>query len=295
MKAEKILLVENDPGYRDSVREFLEYHGYEVLVASDPDSAKAMMESDAPSRAVIDIRLLDNTDEKDESGLTLAKETDPSIPKIIMTDFPTYQAAREALKPSFNGLPAAVGFVAKTEGLYKLLAAIQLAGAHLNPRLEAHLLKSLGVRALVAIVSRMDEIGPAELARFYQESSEAAIRELCEQIKLVARQASKLHEGGKVCGWGAFALVLTAFMAGALKPGATAPVSAAAAAAGALSKIAGAFFYRRESEALKRLSALNEELRQVERERYLPLLCNAFEKAEDRDEYRKKFLDQFFQ
>jgi two-component system NtrC family response regulator len=127
MNAGKILLVDNEPNYRDTVCQFLEDQGYEVLVASNPASAAELMKAERPALAVIDIRLLDNTDEKDETGLALAKQTDPSIPKIILTAFPNYQAVREAMKPSLDGLPAAVSFVAKQEGLYKLLEVIRLA------------------------------------------------------------------------------------------------------------------------------------------------------------------------
>lgn len=289
MSVEKILLADNSPGFRDSVREFLEQQGYQVIEASDPASAKAMMGSEGLALAVIDIRLMDDTDEKDVSGLTLARQTDPSIPKIILTAFPTYQAVREALGPSLDGLPPAVGFVAKNEGLHKLLATIRLAMARLNPRFEARLLKHLGLQRLVAVVNRMDELGPSELARLIQVSYEATIRELSEQIKLGASQAEQLHRGGMICG--AIAIVLVVVVIVAVWLGAMTPTLVSGAAS-AISKIASAFFYQRESEAHKRLSELHEELREVERERYLPLLCNAFEKAEDRDEYRRKTLDQ---
>jgi DNA-binding NarL/FixJ family response regulator len=286
---EKILLVDNSPGFRDSVREFLEQQGYQVIEASDPASAKGMMGSEDLALAVIDIRLVDDKDEKDVSGLTLARQTDPSIPKIILTAFPTYQAVREALGPSLDGLPLAVGFVAKNEGVHKLLATIRLAKSRLNPRFEARLLKLLGLQRLVAVVNRMDELGPSELARLIQVSYEATIRELSEQIKLGARQAAQLHRGGMICG--AIAIVLIVAVVAAVWLGEMTPTLISCAAS-AISKIASAFFYQRESEAQKRLSELYEELREVERERYLPLLCNAFEKAEDRDEYRRKTLDQ---
>jgi hypothetical protein len=247
-----------------------------------------MIESEAPAVAVVDIRLVDDTDEKDVSGLTLAKETDPSIPKIILTGFPTYDAVREALGPSLNGLPLAVGFVAKNEGLYKLLAAIQLANTRLNPRVESRLLRSVGVRALAGLVNRMNELGPSELARMMQESYGAVILELSEQINRLNRQADQLHWGGMICGWIAFALVVAVFAAAWLRFEKTILILTAASS---IAKIAGGFFYRRESEARRRLNQLNEELRLVERERCLPLLANAFEKADDRDEYRKQALD----
>jgi hypothetical protein len=51
---------------------------------------KEILKIEKPDLADIDIRLSDEADEKDESGLRLAKEMDPSFPKIILTSYPTY-------------------------------------------------------------------------------------------------------------------------------------------------------------------------------------------------------------
>ena len=150
------------------------------------------------------------------------------------------------------------------------------------------MLRSVGVRALAALVNRMNDIGPSELARLMQESYEAVILELGEQINRLNRQADQLHRVGMVCGGLAFALVAAVFVAAWVRVEKETLISSAASA---VAKVAGGFFHRRESAARRRLSQLNEELRVVERERCLPLLANAFEKADDRDEYRKKALD----
>ncbi|MBM4256656.1 MAG: hypothetical protein FJ147_12265 [Deltaproteobacteria bacterium] len=68
---------------------------------------------------ITDIRLENDDDEKDVSGLTLAKAFPLSIPKIILTGFPSVNLVREAFRDS-----AAVDFVAKSEGDEELLKAI---------------------------------------------------------------------------------------------------------------------------------------------------------------------------
>ena len=65
--------------------------------------------------AILDIRLRDDDDEKDTSGLKVAREAKSLIPKIVLTGYPTPELAREALTAVY-GEPLAVGFVGKAEG-----------------------------------------------------------------------------------------------------------------------------------------------------------------------------------
>ena len=77
--------------------------------------------------AILDIRLENDDDEKDLSGLLLVKEMAHSVPKIILTGFPSYETVRDALQPSLEGLPVAVNFVAKQEGAEAMLRAVRVA------------------------------------------------------------------------------------------------------------------------------------------------------------------------
>ncbi len=76
---------------------------------------------------VTDLRLTNDTDEKDISGLLLARELGPHIPTIVMTGFATFESVRSALSPAFDGLPVAIDFVAKQEGIQRLLTVIDKA------------------------------------------------------------------------------------------------------------------------------------------------------------------------
>lgn len=120
-----ILFADNDPDFLKIRKEFLEKEGYAVIPATNPVEAGRILEQWQVNLAVLDIRLVNDDDEKDLSGLTLAKEEAyRTVPKIILTKFPTYEAVREALGPALHGLPPAVDFVAKQEGPEALSRAV---------------------------------------------------------------------------------------------------------------------------------------------------------------------------
>jgi len=119
-----ILFADNDPDFLKTRAEFLEQEGYLVIPAASPTEARRKLEVGGIDLAIVDIRLENDDDEKDINGLILTKEVGRSVPKIILTGFPSYEYVREALGPQLNGLPAAVDFIAKQEGPEALLRVI---------------------------------------------------------------------------------------------------------------------------------------------------------------------------
>jgi hypothetical protein len=75
--------------------------------------------------AILDIRLTDDADEKDRSGLAIAREVAPLVPKIILTAYPSYKFVREILQPRADALPPAVDFVAKQDGPEAMMASVE--------------------------------------------------------------------------------------------------------------------------------------------------------------------------
>jgi CheY-like chemotaxis protein len=156
-----ILFADNDEDFRKTRAEFLEQEGYLVIQAANPTEARQCLEAGGIDLAILDIRLENDDDERDISGLRLAKETaekmptivtsgfmEQMVPKIILTSFPGYENVREALAPRVGGLPAAVDFLAKQEGLAALMAAVRRA-------LSAP--KSEGAEALASMVESAEE------------------------------------------------------------------------------------------------------------------------------------------
>jgi DNA-binding response OmpR family regulator len=123
-----ILFADNDPDFLQTRGEFLEQEDYRVIPAADPTEARRLLEQGRIDLAILDIRLQNDDDEKDTSGLTLAKAPlYRLVPKIILTNFPTYQAVREALGPALDGLPPAVAFLGKREGPEAMIRAVEQA------------------------------------------------------------------------------------------------------------------------------------------------------------------------
>lgn len=125
MRQGVILLADNLAEARNSRQALLERAGYTVRLAANPQEARDILTHTHVDLAVLDLRLEDDHDEKDVSGLTLAQHTAPSVPKILLTQFPSIDSVRTALSPTATGGPAALAYVAKEEGPEALLRAVQ--------------------------------------------------------------------------------------------------------------------------------------------------------------------------
>jgi len=124
----RILFADNSHDFLDTRSGFLEAAGYRVLKAVTLEKAKQLLQDTWVHLAILDIRMVDDDDERDVSGLTLAKtEVYQPIPKVILTGFPSYEAVREALGPALHGLPPAVAFLAKKEGPEALIQVVEQA------------------------------------------------------------------------------------------------------------------------------------------------------------------------
>lgn len=123
-----ILFADNDPDFLNTRAEFLQKAGYRVLKAYTLEQARQILAEARVHLAILDIRLLDDDDERDTSGLTLAR--DPAfrpVPKIVLTGFPTYQGVRAAMAPALDSLPPAVDFLSKKDGAGALIQAVDRA------------------------------------------------------------------------------------------------------------------------------------------------------------------------
>ena len=125
----RVLIADNHQAFLQTRAEFLQKAGYDVITAETPEDTISLLDSYHFHIVILDIRMRNNDDEKDISGITLAK--DPRykhIPKIILTNFPAYQHVREVLGPDIvSNLPPAVDFIAKNEGAEAMIQAVQKA------------------------------------------------------------------------------------------------------------------------------------------------------------------------
>ncbi len=124
--SDNIILIDNHKYFLESRKFLLQNDGFTVFPASNQDEAKDIARKYVISAAIIDVRLEDNDDERDESGLRLARELDPSIPKIMLTQYPAISGVREALRPSPEG-PIAEDYISKNDDYDELLRAVRKA------------------------------------------------------------------------------------------------------------------------------------------------------------------------
>lgn len=120
-----LLLADNDEHYLETVRDFFEKWHYDVRTAANPDEAKAILEEGGIDLAILDIRLENNRDKQDISGIRIVKTVAPEVPKILMTKWLTYYAAQETVGISLDGKSRPAACVDKKDGLPALLSAVR--------------------------------------------------------------------------------------------------------------------------------------------------------------------------
>lgn len=126
----RILIADNRPDHLQLRQQLFQIRKWEVVPASSPEEARAILEQQWVHLALIDLRLTNDDDPRDVSGLQLAHETDPVVPKIIMTSWPNFETARDALGLDDKGLTPAVSCVDKGRGFPHLLDEAEKVFAH---------------------------------------------------------------------------------------------------------------------------------------------------------------------
>ena len=91
-----VLVAENVPAFLDLTKKLLEKNGFHVIAVDNPDDARRVLAQTPLAAAVLDVRLVDDNDERDLSGLDVAREAsdEGAVPKIILTGFGQYEIAR---------------------------------------------------------------------------------------------------------------------------------------------------------------------------------------------------------
>jgi|GEM_PF-1990700 len=288
MRRANILLVDNDVESIRLIREFLEKEGYSIFTKSDPIEARHLIDSGTIDLAILDLRLLNDEDDKDVSGLTLAKETKSHIPKIVLTRFPTFQAVREALGPTLDGLPPAVGFVAKQEGLEAILRSVKLALLSLHPLLESNLLEAFETPDTMTLPIRLKEFGIDEASRRLQQSLDNTSAEITKYREQENKRASQFHVAGLIAATLGLVLILSSV---ALILLAKLTATFLPMTMSAIIEAIGALFFIREDAAYKRVNKYFQQLNELNQIGNLLVICDSLESSSDRQAYKKKVIN----
>lgn len=123
----KILLMDNDKDFLEVHGRLLVQAGYEVLNANSTTEATALLVDQFVHLAILDVRMEDDEDPQDISGLKLAEtEVNQAIPIIFLTAYPSWEYAKKALGAASTGLQIA-DMVDKADGPDALLQAVEKA------------------------------------------------------------------------------------------------------------------------------------------------------------------------
>jgi len=125
MSGARILLADNLSDYRASLAPLLRLEGYEVEEADSVESALQKLETVSVDLALVDLRLTNDRDDNDVSGMEVAKHaSEHDVPCIIVTLFDSTETARLALRARGADPSFADDYVPKKYGPQALLAAI---------------------------------------------------------------------------------------------------------------------------------------------------------------------------
>jgi CheY-like chemotaxis protein len=117
-----ILLADNDPEWLRQQKEAFVSEGFNVLTAEGPSEAEMVLNSGHVDAVVLDIRLENDDDDKDVSGLSLM-ETAPEVGKVITTTFPIDMRTGKTFKSSIKTHSPFVRYVDKSDGIPAIVAA----------------------------------------------------------------------------------------------------------------------------------------------------------------------------
>ena len=125
MEKARILIVDDESAYRETLRLLVPYEGYEVETASTEQEAFDIAQRFSPNVLVIDWLLNDRTD-----GLEVAeklRKNHPQMQVVVISGYPA--ASLEQRARSFSG----VQFLTKPFALSALFQAIRTALAQREP------------------------------------------------------------------------------------------------------------------------------------------------------------------
>ena len=112
-----ILIVDDDPGLRNSFARLIEQDGHEALTAANGEEGIERLERDRPDAVVMDVRMPGMTGLE---ALARMKARDPATPVIIMTAYGNTDTAIEAVnKGAFDyilkpfDIPEMLGLIAQ--------------------------------------------------------------------------------------------------------------------------------------------------------------------------------------
>lgn len=294
MSAKIILMADNDPNFLEVRREFLEEAGYIVITACNPADAGEILEQGRVDLAILDIRLEDDDDQFDKTGLELARRFGPAIPIIVLTGYPVWEDVKVALGQDLNGLSPAVDFIAKQEGHDVMIQAVNITLEH--PKFKQNVLHEFQVESSQALHEALNKKEPVVIADKFQKSLERTERDLLKHRKEISRQSERYQ---KIAIWmclvGMGVLVVGAFLVFFQ----IIPPAVITGLAGVVSEVISARYIALAIQASRQVDKNYEDLQEIYKASHLVSICDTIKDKSKREEAKfllvEKLADWWFQ
>ncbi len=202
MEYHRVLIVDNHKEFLDTRAEYLENAEYSVLRAYTLEQARQIMRQEYIHVAIIDIRMVDDDDPNDTSGITLAKDPEfRAIPKIMLTGRPSHEYVRASVIPGPDGLAPAVDFIVKDDGPEAMIDTVKKVFAQqvkINKKLTFRWAGGAGPLSFVELACRMEPEADTRSLPDRAGEVEDLFRKVfpsCEQVtvsRIYWRQAGRL-------------------------------------------------------------------------------------------------------
>lgn len=253
MAKETLLLADNFDEYLDTTRQQLTAAGYKVVCAKNSRQARNILRSKKRiDLAVLDLRLENDKDEHDISGLIIAKEIARLVPKVIVSNFPSNKVEEEVGKLSaVDGLPSVVRFVNKEDGFEALLNAIE----------EGLALKPYFQRALSRLTNQLDS--------YYTDARDDA------------KRFGWVALGASIIGIPFILYAVTLALQGRVE------IALSTAVAGMILEATGLLAFRRSDIANQRSDSYHSELLEIHQFEILLAACNALDVGKEQSNKEK--------
>ena len=193
-----LLFIDNHSNFLASRTAALRQNGFAVTTGTSAEDALSLVKSHSFDLAILDIRLVDDKDEEDRSGLNLARRLDPALPIIMLTGYERWETVREALLPNQNGKPLANDYIMKNEGPEALIQAIKL--QLFGPEFRERVLVEIQAASVSALPQRARELGAEETSRIIAGSWAETQDEKARERLQLRKSAQRFSRIGQVMG-----------------------------------------------------------------------------------------------
>lgn len=287
MSEKIVLMADNLRQFLDERREFLERAGHTVITADNPIDAEKILGRGAVDLAILDIRLVDDDDPEDTSGLELARKFGPTIPIIMLTGYPTWENVKAALGRDLNGLSPAVDFLSKQESPGLMIDAVNLTVE--RPTLKKNIMYEFHAESSQDLKEALQQQEPGETADKFQKSLERTERDLLKHRKEISQQAEGYQRSAvwmRLLGMGVIVVgALLVFFN-------ITPLAVLSGVASIVSEAISVLFITRATQASKLVDRNYEELQEIYKADQLVSICDTIEMMSKREDAKTLVIEK---